>query len=137
MTDADAPPSTIPASVADADVPEERVETYSAIRHRQNRSNRFLKGPIPLSWIRQHIFCATDRLLLVLRAHADMRRSMEVKVGADVLSDAGIVDRKTAYRALNKLETSGTLTVSRRRGRRPVVCLLVMDGQRRSATTSV
>ncbi len=135
MTDVSAPPSLIPASVADADVPEERVETYSSIRHRQNRAGRFLKGPIPLSWIRQNIFCTTDRLLLVLRAHADMRRSNELRVTSDVLRDAGIVDRKTAYRALKRLEASSTLNVLRRRGRRPLVRFC--DLNRKTPTDSI
>jgi hypothetical protein len=111
----------IPAFVPDVDVPEERVSTGSVARRQAQRAGRFLKGPIPLKWIRDHVQCATDRLLLTLRAHADMRRSNEVRVSADVLRDAGIYDRRTAYRALERLEASGALTVSRKRGRRPVI----------------
>ena len=87
------------------------------------RADRFLKGPIPLNWIREHVQCPADRLLLVLRAHGDMRRSNEIKVTADVLRDAGIADRKAAYRAMKKLEVSGSLSVSRKPGRRPVIRL--------------
>jgi Uri superfamily endonuclease len=111
----------IPAFVPDVDVPEERVSTGSVARHQAQRAGRFLKGPVPLKWIRDHVQCATDRLLLTLRAHADMRHSNEVRVSADVLRDAGISDRKTAYRALERLEASGAITVSRKRGRRPVI----------------
>jgi hypothetical protein len=61
--------------------------------------------------------------LLVLRAHSDMQRSSEIKVTADVLRDAGITDRKAAYRAIKRLEVSGSVLVSRKPGRRPVTRL--------------
>ncbi len=73
--------------------------------------------------------CSADRLLLVLRAHADMQRSTELIVTGDVLRDAGIVDRKAAYRALKRLEVSGTLTVTRKRGRRPLVHFRDLGGK--------
>ena len=113
----------IPASVPDRGVPAERVDTASSRGRRKRRADRFLKGPIPLSYIREHVQCSTDRLLLVLRAHSDMQRSNEIKVTADVLRDAGITDRKAAYRAIKRLEVSGSLSVSRKPGRRPVIRL--------------
>ena len=113
----------IPASVPDGCVPAELLETDSSKGRRKRRADRFLKGPIPLSWIRKHVQCPADRLLLVLRAHGDMQRVGEIKVTADVLRDAGIMDRKAAYRAIEKLEASRTLTVSRKRGRRPIIRL--------------
>ena len=115
--------ASIPASVPDRDVPTERVDTASSKGRRKLRAARFLKGPIPLNWIREHVQCPTDRLLLVLRAHGDMQHSNEVRVSAAVLRDAGISDRKAAYRALTRLEASGALSVSRKPGRRPVIRL--------------
>ena len=115
--------ASIPASVPDGNVPAERVDTASAKGRRKRRADRFLKGPIPLHWIRERVQCPADRLLLVLRAHGDMQRSDEVKVTADVLRDAGITDRKAAYRAIKRLEVSGSLSVSRKPGRRPVIRL--------------
>ena len=64
-----------------------------------------------------------SRLLLVIRAHGDMQRVGEIKVTADVLRDAGIMDRKAAYRAIKRLEASGSVSVSRKPGRRPIVRL--------------
>ena len=58
-----------------------------------------------------------------------MQRSTELRVTGDVLRDAGIVDRKVAYRALQRLERSGTLTVTRKRGRRPLVRFCDLDGK--------
>lgn len=113
----------IPASVPDGCVPAELLETDSSKGRRKRRADRFLKGPIPLSWIRKHVQCPADRLLLVLRAHGDMQRVGEIKVTADVLRDAGIADRKAVYRAIKRLEASGSVMVSRERGRRPIVRL--------------
>jgi len=115
--------ASIPTSVPDRDVPTERVDTASSKGSRKLRDARFLKGPIPLGWIREHVQSPTDRLLLVLRAHGDMQHSNEVKVSADVLRDANITERKAAYRAIKSLEARGSLTVSRKPGRRPVVRL--------------
>jgi len=134
MAEHGASANLIPAFVPDVNVPEERVSTGSVARHQAQRAGRFLKGPVPLTWIRKHVQCATDRLLLTLRAHADMRRSNEVRVNADVLRDAGISDRKTAYRAIERLEESGALTVSRKRGRRPVVSFSGLVGDPRAGS---
>jgi hypothetical protein len=113
----------VPASVPDRNVPAERVDTASSKGLRKSRADRFLKGPVPLNWIREHVQCPADRLLLVLRAHGDMQRSSEIKVTADVLRDAGITDRKASYRAIKRLEVSGSVSVSRKPGRRPIVRL--------------
>jgi hypothetical protein len=105
-------------------VPVEKVVTDTASRRQARRASRFLKGPILLSWIRKHIRDPADRLLLVLMAHSDMRQSAELKVTADILRDAGIDDRKAAYRALGALKANGSLALRRHRGRRPIVKLL-------------
>ena len=123
MDDDASMPAPILASVPDGDVPAERVDTASCKGRRKRMADRFLKGPIPLSWIREHVQCPADRLLLVIRAHGDMQRVGEIKVTADVLRDAGIMDRKAAYRAIKRLEVSGSVMVSRKRGRRPIVRL--------------
>ena len=123
MGDGASTSASIPASLPDRNVPVERVDTASSKGRRKRRADRFLKGPIPLNWIREHVQCPADRLLLVLRAHSDMQRSSEIKVTADVLRDAGITDRKAAYRAIKRLEVSGSVLVSRKPGRRPVTRL--------------
>ena len=115
--------ASIPASVPDRDVPAERVDTASSRGRHKNRAHRFLKGPIPLGWIREYVQCPTDRLLLVLRAHGDIQHSNEVTVSGAVLRDAGIADRKAAYRAIKRLEASGALSVYRKPGRWPVIRL--------------
>ena len=104
-------------------MPAERVDTASTRGRRKRGADRFLKGPTPLNWIREHVQCPADRLLLVFRAYGDMQHSSEIRVTADVLRDAGITDRKAAYRAIKRLEVSGSVLVSRKPGRRPVTRL--------------
>ena len=115
----------IPASSPDDAVPAEKVETRLVARRKARRAGRFLKGPIPLPWIRAHIRDPAVRLLLVLIAHSDMRQSLEIKVTADILQDAGITNRKVAYRALDTLEADGSVSLQRHKGRRPFASLLV------------
>jgi|GEM_PF-2725851 hypothetical protein len=125
------PADVVSPLVSDDAVPAEKVETKHASKRKAHRAGRFLKGPTPLSWIRDQIRNPADRLLLVLIAHSDMRQSTELKITADILSDAGITHRKASYRALNTLEASGSLSIQRHRGRRPVVRLLVKPDSRR------
>jgi hypothetical protein len=124
MVESPSSPRFVSAMVPDADVPAEKVRTRSSERQEATRKERFLKGPILFPWIRGHVLHPVDRLVLILRAYADMLRSDEMKVTADILRDAGIEDRKTAYRAIDKLEASGALLVRRKRGRRPIVRLV-------------
>ncbi len=133
MVEGPPPAGTIPASVPDDAVPTEKVETLTATRQRARRAGRFLKGPISFSWIRDHIRNPADRILLVLVAHSDMRQSTELRVTADIFRDAGIGDRKAAYRALGALEVNGSLTIQRHRGRRPVVRLLAKPARKAGA----
>ncbi len=130
MVDGLRPPGTLSASVPDDAVPVEKVETRTAAQQRARRAGRFLQGPIPLSWIRNHIRNPADRLLLVLTAHSDMQKSAELKVTADILRDAGINNRKAAYRALGALEVRGVLTLQRHRGRRPLARLLAKPARK-------
>jgi len=124
MVDGLLPADIIPASVPDDAVSTEKVETQTATRQKARRASRFLKGPIPFAWIRQNVRDPADRLLLVLVAHADMRQSMELKVTADILRDAGISNRKAVYRALDALGANSSKSLQRPRGQRPVARLL-------------
>lgn len=121
MADASHHHILVPPTVPDTLVPEEKVETATSVRQKKRRAARFLRGPIRLSWVREHIRDPADRLLLVLKAHSDMAQSCELKVSADIQRDAGVSGRKVLYRALVILETAGTLEVFRSRGKRAVV----------------
>lgn len=127
------PTIAVAPSAPDDAVPTEKVETLTATRQKARRAGRFLKGPIPLSWIRDHIRDPADRLLLVLVAHSDMNRSQEIKVTADILKDAGITDRKAGYRALDTLEAHGSISLQRNKGRRPIAKPLAKPDSKRRA----
>jgi hypothetical protein len=116
--------SPIHQSVPDKQVPSEKIVTQVAARQQVRRAQRFLKGPILFSWIREFIKSPADRLLLVLVAHSDMRGVLELKISADILRNAGIPERKSAYRALRSLEISGAIIADRKSGRRPRVRLI-------------
>ena len=116
--------NVIDPSTPDSAVPAERVSTAHAGRRAASREKRFLKGPILLTWIREHVRHPPDRLLLVLVAHADMLGANELTITRDILEDAGIADRKAAYRAIDQLEARGFLAADRNRGRRPRVRIL-------------
>jgi hypothetical protein len=118
----------VPASLPDYEVPSVLVEIPPTARRKAKRADRFLKGPIPLSWVREHLKNPADRLLLVLCAHADMRQSVELKVTADIERDAQIGSRKIRYRALLNLEANGAVEVARKPGSRPMVRLLASPG---------
>jgi len=126
-----APADAISPSAPDDAVPAEKVETKLTTKRKARRAGRFLRGPIPLSWVRAHIRSPADRLLLVLIAHSDMRQSLEIKITDDILKDAGIDHRKVAYRALDGLEANGSLSLQRHKGRRPIVNLLVKPDSNR------
>ncbi len=113
----------IDPSVPDNRVPSEKMETKTSLRQKAQRKERFLKGPIPLFWLRNNVKSPRDRLLLILRAHSDMRNGAEFKLTADILKDAGINGRKAGYRALNALEKDGILTATRGSGKRSIVQL--------------
>jgi hypothetical protein len=85
------------------------------------RAGRFLKGSIPLAWIRENIRDPADRLLLVLVAYSDMNGARGFKLTDGIVGDAGLPNRKAVYRALGKLEVSGAITVERSPGRKPVI----------------
>lgn len=108
---------TIPKSMPDSSVPCERI----GIDQEPKQKSLFLKGPIPLSWVRKSIPDPTSRLLLVLRAYSDMQRAEWFKVSKEIEREAGLKYRKAVHRALKQLEDAGAVKVIRKPGRRPTV----------------
>lgn len=79
----------------------------------------FLKGPIPLTWLRAAATSpgasplAVGLLLWHLRA---LTKSEEVVLSSSARAKLG-VERKAAYRGLSALEERGLVQVSRKRGK--------------------
>ena len=115
---------SISAAVPDKDIVSERVDTPSSRKRRRRHDQLFLMGPVNFTWIRRNLVSPADRLILILRAHCDMQGSPELKVSTEIFRNAGIVDRKSSYRALRKLEANGSVVVRRKSGCKPTVRLI-------------
>ena len=88
-------------------------------------SGAFLKGPIPLSWLKAAA-CLPGRTLhigIVLWFLVGVHKLNAVKFSYRQAGEFGI-GRHAAYRGLTKLERAGLVTVHRHRGRSPVVKVL-------------
>jgi DNA-binding transcriptional ArsR family regulator len=88
-------------------------------------SGRFLKGPIPWSWIAAAAALPSRALLvdLCLWRLAGAAKSDTVSFGNSDLRQLGI-ERATKSRALRVLERAGLIKVARQPGRFPKVTLL-------------
>ncbi len=92
-------------------------------------SKRFLKGPIPLDWLQAaaqlpgkalHVGIAIWFLI-------GLQKSSTVQLRPSLLRQFGI-DRHAGYRALKALESESLITVTRQRGRSPMVTVVVSSG---------
>lgn len=92
---------------------------------RPRRAERFIKGPIPLSWVTTAAqlggkCCQVGNALWYV---AGLQRSGAVKLSYAILELFG-VDRWTYYRALDALAAAKLVSVERACGKSPVVTLL-------------
>jgi hypothetical protein len=92
-------------------------------RHRSGE--KFLKGPIPLSWLSAAATQAGKALHvgLALWFLAGVKRNRTIALSAPVLSSFG-VGRYAGYRGLKALERVGLVSVVRHPGRLPIVTIL-------------
>jgi len=98
---------------------------------RPGPGEKFLKGPIPWSWLSKSASLKGQTLHvgIALWLLAGIKRSQSVALSNLVLRDLG-VSRFSGYRALHALESAGLISVYRHTGRNPVVTIL--DGQERN-----
>lgn len=92
-------------------------------------SGLFLKGPVPWAWL-VRAARAPGRAFqvgIVLWLQRGMRRSDRVTLPTARLTELGL-DRYAVARALARLEMAGLVTISRRRGRKAVVTILLAEG---------
>jgi hypothetical protein len=92
---------------------------------RPGPGEKFLKGPIPWSWISKGASLKGQALHvgIALWLLAGIKRSQSVALSNSVLQDLG-VSRYSGYRALHALESAGLISVDRHAGRNPVVTIL-------------
>ena len=88
------------------------------------RHQRFVKGPLPLPWLARAARLPGKALAVGLAAWylAGMAKSRTVKLTRATLDQFG-VERKAGYRAVEKLESAGLVSVRRHRGRSPVLTI--------------
>lgn len=90
--------------------------------------DRFVKGPIPLPWIKAAARLKVARAMHVAVAifyRSGLRKAETVKISPGFLAEFG-VNRSTGYRALEALEGAGLVSVERRRGHAAVVTILAV-----------
>ena len=92
-------------------------------RHRPGQE--FLRGPIPLSWLRTAAVLPGKALAvgLGLWFKVGATNQGEVKMSTRLLNKLGL-SRYAGYRGLAALEKAGLVTADRRRGRCPRVTIL-------------
>lgn len=86
---------------------------------------KFVKGPIPLDWLQAAAQQPgkTLHVAIAIRYLAGLERSLTVRLRSKVLAGFG-VERGSMYRALERLEKLGLITVVRKVGRHPVVSIV-------------
>lgn len=96
------------------------------VTHRQfKRGEKFLAGPIPLSWLSKVSTLPGKALnvALALWFLKDVKRSHTVRLNGSTLREFG-VKRQAGYRALIVLERVGVVSCSRAKGRCPIVTII-------------
>jgi DNA-binding transcriptional ArsR family regulator len=93
-------------------------------RHR--RGERFLRGPIPLRWLKEAARLPGKALAVALEVwfFAGLRGQAVVSVNLSRLHTAEQIPRSTASRGLAALEEAGLVAVERKPGRKPQVTIL-------------
>ena len=87
--------------------------------------SKFIRGPIPFDWMKRanKLGGKVGAVGLALWFLSGLRKSKDFKITGEV-EELAAVDRKTLYRALEALESSGLISLRRLEGARPIVTLL-------------
>lgn len=91
----------------------------------RQKSKKFLKGPVPLSWLMVAAQLSGKSLAvgIALWFRSGLERSNQVQLPTTLLNLFGI-DRHAKARALDSLEKASLIAVERRKGKNPIVTLL-------------
>lgn len=92
---------------------------------RPEKGERFIQGPIPISWITAASACGYrgEAVALAVWFAASFQKSNPAKLTNSVLAEFG-VNARTARRCLERMEECGLVAVETHRGRSPIVTLL-------------
>ena len=91
---------------------------------RHGKGERFIRGPIPLAWMKLAAKCGnrSEAVALLLWYSAGFQRSNPVKLSKTILAELG-VHPKTAKRALIRMAEFGLVRNEFQRGRSPLVTI--------------
>jgi hypothetical protein len=98
--------------------------TSAASPPRPQPGEHFLKGPVPMGWLRAaaqspgKVMCVAIYLWYL----AGLTKRNRFPLPTAKVNEFG-VDRFTQYRALKELVTAGLISVDRHRGRHPIITL--------------
>jgi hypothetical protein len=101
------------------------IPTIMGREFKNNKKDRFIKGPIPFSWISRAACLSSSALKigLILWYLAGLNKSETVKLSNRYLTEFGI-HRAGKYRGLQALQLAGLISVSNQIGRSPLVTIL-------------
>ena len=87
-------------------------------------NGKFLKGPIPLEWLKQAapLSGKAMQIALCIWFLIGVKRDNTVKLSYKLLKEFG-VSRSSSYRGLEALENAGLIAIERHPGRSPIVTL--------------
>jgi hypothetical protein len=90
-----------------------------------NRSEKFLKGPIPLKWLStaSKLPGKAFQIGIVLWYLKGLKKTHEVKLTNVVLAKFG-VKKDAKRRGLEALEEAGLVSIKRRKNKNPIVTIL-------------
>ena len=96
-----------------------------AAHPRPGRGQRYLRGPIPWTWLETAMRLPGKALHVgvAIWFHAGLQRRGDVALSLTSFERLGF-DRTTASRGLTTLERAGLVRVERHPGRKPIVTLL-------------
>jgi len=105
--------------------PPSRPPGSPRVSNLRDASPPFIKGPIPLAWMKAVAMLPGKSLHvgLALWYLAGVKKTKTVTLGNRLLESFG-VDRKTKSRCLKSMERAGLISVARRAGCNPIVTLL-------------
>ncbi len=112
----------------------ERLTKESRRRHekrRKRRQARFVKGPLPVHWLRAAVDAGGKALAvgLALWFESGLTGKRDgLRMTPRLLNEFG-VSRKAAYLALTRLESADLISVKRHRGRAPRVTIIEQPGR--------
>ena len=92
---------------------------------KHGKGERFIKGPIPLEWMKLASKCGnrSEAVAVLLWYAAGFQRSNPVKLSKTILAELK-VHPKTAKRVLVRMSDLGLVDVTFHRGRSPVVTIV-------------